>query len=50
MYASPMMATSIRTLPAIVYRMNFTAAYTRRSYPQIPMRKYIGISIASQNM
>ncbi len=25
-YASPMMATSIRTLPAIVYRKNLTAA------------------------
>ena len=50
MTASPMMAMSIRTLPAIVYRMNLTAAYTRWSYPQIPMRKYIGMSIASQKM
>ena len=30
--------------------MNLTAAYTRRSCPHTPIRKYIGINIASQKM
>ena len=33
---------------ALAPGVNFTAAYSRRFPPQIPMRKYIGMSIASQ--
>ena len=36
--------------PNIVYRMNFTAAYIRRSCPHTPIRKYMGMSITSQNI
>ena len=42
------MPASIRAEPRAVNRKNFTAAYTRRSPPQIPMMKYIGTSITSQ--
>ncbi len=37
------------TEPTSVYRKNLMAAYSRRAPPQIPMRKYIGTSITSQN-
>ena len=43
------MATSIRREPKSVYRMNLMAAYTRWPCPQMPMIRYIGTSIASQN-
>ena len=33
-----------------MYSTNLTAAYTRLGPPQIPMMRYIGISIASQKM
>ena len=45
---SQIIPTSIRIEPAIVYSTNFTAAYTRRSCPQIPIRNAMGISITSQ--
>ena len=44
-----MIASSISTLPAIVYRKNLIAAGERRGPPQSAIRKYIGTSIASQN-
>ncbi len=44
-----MNATSISSEPSSVYRKNLIAAYTRRSPPQMPMMRYIGISIASKN-
>ena len=43
------MATSINTLPTSVKRKNLMAAYSRRGPPQMPIRKYIGSSITSQN-
>ena len=42
-------ATSISTEPASVNRKNLIAAYSRRLPPQMPMRKYIGSSMISQN-
>src|SRR6266436_355220 len=33
---------------ALVYRTNFTSAYTRRSCPQMPISSAIGINITSQ--
>ena len=42
-------ATSISALPAIVYRRNFIAAGARPGPPHSPIRKYIGMSIPSQN-
>jgi len=39
---------NIRSDAAFVYTKNFIAAYFRRGPPQIPMRKYIGTSTASQ--
>jgi hypothetical protein len=42
-------ATSISSDPAVVYRKNLTAAYTRSLPPQIPMRKYMGMRTISQN-
>src|SRR5581483_10978944 len=41
-------AASMNTDAIIVYRKNLTAAYTRRSWPYMPMSKAIGISVASQ--
>ena len=35
--------------PSSEYRKNFTAAYCRRGPPKRPIRKYIGISMASKN-
>ena len=35
--------------PSIVYRKNFTLAYTRRFEPQMPMTRNIGTSRASKN-
>ena len=40
---------NITAEPRAVKRKNLTAACTRRSPPQIPMMKYIGTSITSQN-
>ena len=40
---------NITAEPRAVNRKNFTAAWTRRSPPQIPMMKYIGTSMTSQN-
>jgi hypothetical protein len=34
--------------PSSEYRKNFTAAYCRRGPPKRPIRKYIGISMASK--
>ena len=42
------MAASIRRLPSKVYTTNLIAAARRRSPPQIPMSRYIGMSITSQ--
>ena len=42
-------AISISTLPTSVYRKNLMAAYSFRGPPQMPIRKYIGSSITSQN-
>ena len=42
-------AANISNDPTRVKIMNLMAAYTRRSPPQIPMMKYIGTSISSQN-
>jgi len=42
-------ASSISTLPSNVYRKNLIAAYSFRGPPQMPIRKYIGSSITSQN-
>ncbi len=44
-----MIASSISTEPTKVYRKNLMAAYSLRGPPQIPMRKYIGSNITSQN-
>lgn len=33
-----------------VYKKNFTAAYTRPSAPQIPTKKYMGMSVSSQKI
>ncbi len=41
-------ATSISSEPKKVYKKNLTAAYTRRSPPQMPITKNSGISVASQ--
>ena len=43
-----MIATSMSSEPRKVYRKNFTAEYTLRPCPQMPIRNSIGISIASQ--
>ena len=43
-------ATSMKTDPKSVYRKNFTAAYSRRGPPQMPIMKYIGTSTSSQKM
>ena len=43
------MPTSMKALPATVYRMNLKAAYSRRPPPQIPMIRNIGNSSSSQN-
>ncbi len=43
------MATSISSEPVMVYTKNLMAAYSRLVPPQIPMMKYIGISMASKN-
>src|ERR1019366_3329880 len=37
------------TEPTSVYRKNLIAAYSRRSLPHTPIRKYIGTSMTSQN-
>ena len=37
------------TLPTSVNRKNLIAEYSRLSLPQMPIRKYIGTSITSQN-
>jgi hypothetical protein len=42
-------AKSMSTLPARVYRKNLMAAYSRRSPPQMPIKKYMGTSPISQN-
>ena len=44
------MASSMSTLPAMVKRKNFIAAYTRFGPPQTPISRYMGMSISSQNM
>ena len=44
------MARSIKTLPAMVKRKNFMAAYILLGPPQMPMRRYMGMSISSQKM
>ena len=46
---SAIIASSMSTLPKSVYRKNLMAAYSRRGPPQMPMRKYIGSSMTSQN-
>ena len=43
------MPTSMKAEPAMVYRMNLKAAYSRRAPPQMPMIRNIGISSSSQN-
>jgi hypothetical protein len=43
-------AMSINTDPNNVYRKNFIAAYSRWGPPHMPIRKYMGRSITSQNM
>ena len=43
------MPSSMTTLPTSVKRKNLIAEYSRRPPPQMPMRKYIGTSITSQN-
>ncbi len=43
-----MIATSIRIEPTIVNSTNLVVAYRRCLPPQMPIRKYIGISTASQ--
>ena len=44
-----MIASNISTEPAKVNKKNLTAAYTRLPLPQMPIRKYIGTSMTSQN-
>ena len=46
---SPISDASMIRPPNREYRKNFTAAYCRRGPPKRPMRKYIGISMASKN-
>ncbi len=41
--------TSMKAEPAMVYKKNLVAAYTRFSYPQPPIRKYIGTNTISKN-
>ncbi len=43
------MPSSITTLPTSVYRKNLIAEYRRFELPQMPIRKYIGTSMTSQN-
>ncbi len=43
------MAASMSSDPTKVKMTNLMAAYRRRSPPQMPMMKYIGINISSQN-
>ena len=43
------MPSSITTLPTSVKRKNLIAEYSRLALPQMPMRKYIGTSMTSQN-
>jgi len=45
-----MRATSQSRLPAKVKIMNLFAAYLRSAPPQTPIRKYMGMSMNSQNM
>src|ERR1700688_1677467 len=47
---SARMPSSMITEPTNVYRKNLIAAYSLRSLPHTPIRKYIGTSITSQNM
>jgi hypothetical protein len=47
---SAMIATSMSSDPASVYRKNLTAAYTRLDEPQMPISSAIGTSITSQKM
>ena len=41
-------AASMKAEAIIVYRKNFTAAYTRRPWPNMPISNAMGISVASQ--
>ena len=43
-----MIAASMNMEAIIVNKKNFTAAYTRRSCPKMPMISAIGIRVASQ--
>ena len=44
---SPITDASISRPPSSEYRKNFVAAYARRTPPNAPIRKYIGISMTS---
>ena len=44
----PITAASMMSPPKRLYSRNFTAAFERFSPPNPPMRKYIGMSIASK--
>ena len=46
---NPMTAASMMSPPNRLYSRNFTAAFERPAPPNPPMRKYIGMSIASKN-
>ena len=46
---SPITAASMIRPPNRLYSRNFTAARDRPTPPNPPIRKYIGISIASKN-
>ena len=46
---SAMTATSMSSPPNRLYSRNLTAAYCRWPTPKLPIRKYIGISMASKN-
>ncbi len=43
-------AISSNSEPANEMKKNFTAAYTRRSRPHVPISRYSGISVASKKM
>ncbi len=43
----PITEASISRPPSSEYRKNFVAAYARRTPPNAPIRKYIGISMTS---
>ena len=47
---STIIATSIKSDPASVYRKNLTAAYTRLDDPQMPISRAMGTSMTSQKM